>query len=471
MVGIGWIPSLDCHLSFTLLGRGTSPLTERQIYGVEQTYNGRAITGQRIVAMQHRINRDIPSNERRSRPGTQRDYLLMGETAPACYHDSDEKRLGYVEDWGVLRGSILLLPHQDVPSAAAVLAKESDRMRVALQPRLVHRVGTPDWRQLYDDAPIRLKDAKVGFIEVEFAIYRTGEARLWFVDPSKLLPTTEELSLSESAAHKKIEEAQEILRHVYYFAKDAFHRHNHHDGESDQILPFVVGPASIAPGEADQLEVSWQNETLWAMARHIDSKQRTANAESLRQTLGVMCYAESFQKNIYGNVRTSDDTNHFVKNETSHPYEFSCVRESIKIDLDRRLWLLPFVTAIFFGSIAATLASISMVNSFKVEADQVSWPARIVEFIRACPLAPTLTVLTICGMFSLHVLKVLGVLRPFFVPQAYVAKYLRGLATDLLDPVTNRYRDWIGVVIASGAMLVIAGAIIAAVVVLIVLAR
>lgn len=89
----------------------------------------------------------------------------------------------------------------------------------------------------------------------------------------------------------------------YYYLKDCFHKHQHHDATHDAIVPLF--PASSLS------DSSWIRKTQYRMFRHIVRFKRYRDQNTLYRASGVLAYARAFE-NIF---RKSNELQEFFTDE------------------------------------------------------------------------------------------------------------------------------------------------------------
>ena len=106
--------------------------------------------------------------------------------------------------------------------------------------------------------------------QFEFALFRTGEFRLWY-----------------DRDEGDLQELDHIAKQIFYFAKDIGHTHSHHEPESDQIVHL----ARIRPGrypEPEKCETAWRNETQWGLSRVFEQLHRSSGIGAQRRALPLL---------------------------------------------------------------------------------------------------------------------------------------------------------------------------------------
>jgi hypothetical protein len=187
-----------------------------------------------------------------------------------------------------------------------------------------------------------------GVVSVEFALFRTGEARLWFEDEvgDKLEPK-----------HRR-----EVSRQAYYFLKDTVHDHVHHDAKSDQITPLTE-TSGLTQEEGEE---HWRRDTVWSLSRSVDALARRGMLQALREATGIIAYADAFQSTLMRYRRQANRPLEFEPNPVTYRYDFAHIRESLKVRVEqvtaRRTLRAQMFVAFLAGSVAMTSLLVSAVS-------------------------------------------------------------------------------------------------------------
>lgn len=383
---IGWIPTADGHLSFSLIGEGTSPVCDRYSAMIPNGDKAKAI--RKVGLFQERRNIDIPWLFRVFSGEARHHWLLVGEAKPASYYTDPGEPHKILDQQGMLRGQIIFVPYQsnnDKPRQAGHsdtpdrdndqigkldLEERSERIRSQIATTLRPSRKADDavaFEELEGEVK-QLLDGLLTATAIEFALFRTGELRLWLTaDEIAKLESTDDYPKDDNyAGLDEIPNSHSLLRQAYYFVKDAVHQHVHHDGQSDQIVPPVFYPYEPPSDEGEQASVCeqrWHRETLWGLSRAIDELVRKGSRETLRNALGFICFAESFQTTLSGHVRRNGYFNQFVAISNFHQYDFKSLRESVRTALDRKSWNLAIKTAMVSSVFAVALSSLIATNA------------------------------------------------------------------------------------------------------------
>ncbi|PZU09944.1 MAG: hypothetical protein DI606_13425 [Sphingobium sp.] len=147
------------------------------------------------------------------------------------------------EENGALCGAILVVPRDS--DAAASRSRKSYLAEIdrAIDAALAQasEVGTVTDLLIDNLSETVLKrtaqaQAMVVCHVAQFALFRTGELRIWFEDGLFVGrdTTADPLTAAEKLA------AEYLPSQMYFFLKDITHRHYHHDPETDQLLKLAL---------------------------------------------------------------------------------------------------------------------------------------------------------------------------------------------------------------------------------------
>lgn len=367
----GWVPNVGSHLSFSLIGsragKGVVRLSARVAYEDR--------IARVVCALQTRTTDDMllpPSLARRSKPDLQQHWMLVGETVaidvPTGTESAKPKsrifsprlltaKQGHApaidkittarDEQGALVGRVLIIPYEEDPVARAEQQAMLSRVKVSLSKAAFDRDG----QTAIQDAETTVRESELGLVTVNFALMRTGEARLWF-----------------ESEHPQFndEEHRQIARQAYFFLKDMSHRHVHHDQLDDQITPLIRFKNETAEQRLKS-EVEWRRETLWSLSRVADKLMASEKLNSLREALGMLAYADAFQKTLLPHVRNPDNPLTYLPNKSAYGYDFQHIRESTRVRIDqtaaRRTVTGQLIAAVFAGAIASLSLVSSLISS------------------------------------------------------------------------------------------------------------
>lgn len=176
--------------------------------------------------------------------------------------------------------------------------------------------------------------ATPAFGQVKIKLVRTGQC-LVDVDPQKLF-TSEAIKLahvySEAVSDWRVsaediqEECLSIAEQSFFVLRDLTHQHYHHDKSSDLLT--TVTPWSETKDE------DWRRETQYGLMRMAIALRRTDTAQSYREALGVVAYADAFQKHLCGWYSTPSGM--AASSAVRFQYDFAALRASIEASLKVR---------------------------------------------------------------------------------------------------------------------------------------
>lgn len=363
----GWVPNVGSHLSFSLIGSRAGKGVVRLSARVEYTDHIARV----VCALQTRTTDDMllpPSWARRRKPDLRQDWMLVGETdvievpvsteAPRRTRRTIMDRVrGFREranppvekitttrdEQGALIGRVLIIPYEEnsVARAAQETLLTDARARLSLAAR------NGEGKAVIREVEALVTAGVSGLVIVNFALMRTGEARVWFQN---------EYSQFDEEEHRQ------IARQAYFFLKDMTHRHVHHDQLDDQITPLTRFK-NETPEDCLKSEVDWRRETLWSLSRIADKRMGSDKLNYLREALGMLAYADAFQKSLLPHIRDPKNPLTYLPNESAYGYDFQHIRESTRVRIDqtaaRRTVTGQLIAAVFAGAIA----SLSLVSS------------------------------------------------------------------------------------------------------------
>jgi len=193
-----------------------------------------------------------------------------------------------------------------------------------------------------------LEDACEGLAadKVSFSLFRTGEVRL-------KLPE-ETMHWTPGIGEDPERDPPQQVRLAYYFLKDCAHSHYHHHDHADQILR--VRKASIED------DITWRRETLWDIARAIIGMRRERKFFRRRDALGVMAYAEAFQKNL-APINRINRNGGFATTDEVGRYDFEQLKHSIVAENDSAAFRIQGLTSVILACFAMILTLVMMHHS------------------------------------------------------------------------------------------------------------
>jgi hypothetical protein len=319
---VGWVPNVSGHLSFGLICHGGEPLPLN--HQIEKT-------GERaIVVHRRRSAEDFPlpgSFIGRFRRSVTLDYIIAARTATAkTPFVSVDEIAERVEENGVLTGILLVLPRDSDPEVAAKSAGVIEEIDIAIGAAIT--CATKDEEIAANQLPENIRDRssewqkEIACHRVNFALFRTGELRIWFdLDDflgrdTKLFPTNETERLA----------AEYLPSQMYFCVKDLVHRHYHHDPHTDQLLDFY----RLDTGAENVDDISWRVNTLRGLAKVVVEFRHSDAPTSNKKALGVLAYADAFQSLLAKLARDETADKPMRLHSGVILYDFNHVRASIE---------------------------------------------------------------------------------------------------------------------------------------------
>jgi hypothetical protein len=345
----GWVPNVRSHLSFSVIG------ASRRAEAYSRQYKDRP--ARLVIAIERRTSHDYPLPQffvRAAWKDLTQHWLMEGVTRPTkVFHPTSEDPDLTYDRQGMLRGSVHVMPYQDeaVPRADQATAVEDIRRELLLAP---HDPSDGELDALHADIISSAKNGSLNRIEIQFALLRTGELRLWF--PEGALPP-----LDPSSRDPK-DDLRKLAEQAYFFIKDVVHDHTHHDPSSDQITPLV----EINPSGKDERhlgEVAWRRETLWSLSREIERLNRDGGVVDKRRSLGIVAYAQAFQHALMGHLRDSMEPSGFRKAPAVYDYDFAHLKESIRSSIDVASVAKAQFIQLTIAGVATAISAVSLVAS------------------------------------------------------------------------------------------------------------
>lgn len=356
----GWIPNVLGHLSFSLVGlKGRWANSHSLNHSLE-------LDGTRSIAVrQDRIAQDYPYWDwvvRCVKPAAVQSYLMVATTHPAKIPFLNEDKTNkentiriYEDQQGLLCGTVFVTPRNRNIQTAKIRKSALNKID-----QLLAR-GRSDAIDICTEATNVINDETDGgfpSIPYRFALFRTGEIRIWLIDEH-----ISQAWLSGADKQKAIEEI--FPKQVYYFLKDTLHTHYHHEPDSDQLLP-LTRTRQVSKGNQKieiENEVSWRRETLWGLARVISSYRRSNNIKNLRRAQGVLAYADAFQATVAKVFRPAslDKEPRFDNDLTT--YDFAHTKQSVAALEGMRTWWNTGSVQILAGITAISLAAFTIWSS------------------------------------------------------------------------------------------------------------
>jgi hypothetical protein len=350
----GWVPTVLGHLAFSMVG--THACSPRfHCFNRDTSDHKRRIVAvhQRRTAQDYMISGDVLRHVRRQ---VSHDCLILAETASAKtpFANADEA-YETPDDKGVLVGVVLVIPDE----------KQSHirKKRKALLGDLISSIEDEetDPNSFTANCIQRIDDARidgVAILQLRFALFRTGELRIWFglkdffgreVHSGAVPPSQAELELAEA-----------LPPQTYFFVKDAAHRHYHHEPDSDQLLPLTTLTKATSEDEHRHNELRWRRETLWGLARVVSQYRRNNSLHDFKKARGVLAYADAFQSTLARVIRRP-----LIEADVEHHkeltvYDFAHTKASVDALEGLESWRKSGLIQLFATMIGVILSSLAL---------------------------------------------------------------------------------------------------------------
>lgn len=310
----GWIPTVTGSLSFSAIG-----LTEGQ---PERCVTANVSDGRNryIICYQFRYLGDsvLPRWLVRwlmRRPwALRRDWAYDGDMWFVCIARALPDSAGGSE---YLRGRLFLTGSKEQwEEVLKPLIRQSQSQLEACRPRhpSISTNVHVQFGGIYETLERNL--ASLSHAHMTFAVARNGEATLT-LDPSQPAPASAPTSPTGMEQHFQ----RSITSQFFFFLKDIFHQHQHHDSRTDAILDIY--PA------ADPTDQQWRRETLYALYRKIISYKRKCTEKNLFSAQGVLAYAQSFHHVSHRQDMAADGL---------PTYNTEALETSLQAARDERVW-------------------------------------------------------------------------------------------------------------------------------------
>ncbi len=285
----GWVPTIMGHLSFSLVGvRGDG----WHYANAEGDENGDLKTHRLVVVDTRRTARDLPYTGWPIPlfvPQIQAEYILIATTKPSRLpiFDAKDGVIGEIlDDQDMLHGEVFMIPYLETPRLELARKLFIRNLRASLlsfteETPLDVRGNTRKLAEEIRDLLLHARAAGVQFLGGPMTLYRTGEFRLSLEAP--------DLTMAQTSGWSDRKD-QALARQLFYFVKEAAHRHYHHDPRADALLPLIH-----ATSEDDR---TWRRETLWSLTRSIVEVRRRDRLPGYRSALGLLAYADAFQATL-----------------------------------------------------------------------------------------------------------------------------------------------------------------------------
>lgn len=351
-VFVGWTPTVTGRLSFSRVGDAHAG--DRTICNNTATEAGDGF----LFGSQTRTSRDGPFPALIMRwlgrtPDTH--YLVnlrvaeaqLPVTAPKAQADDPTKSPVNLErdHEGALVGDVIFfskgrfLPKSVETGITALrtLAREGRAPSCDQAKRRMKRdAGARLFGEIWSDLTDRFaKQEKLpGFGRVGIRLLRTGQCEV-LVEETDLYTSREVKAAQALRALGGTPDLQSAgfqvasaaaARQCFFFMRDLAHRHYHHDPHSDLLTTTYAWSL-----ENDE---HWRRETQYGLVRLAIAERRRDTAETFKRALGIIAYAEAFQKHLCGWAARFDAPP--VRSSLAFAYDFASLRASIDASLKVR---------------------------------------------------------------------------------------------------------------------------------------
>lgn len=241
-------------------------------------------------------------------------------------------RVFFLNGWGVTRGRDSRTALRGVRFAALRASDLEDLPELGDELWTRHeRKVAETWQQQLDQIrqTDKFDDLVIGSAQVE--LFRSGECRI-HIDPDDHSITRWVRSSGDEAFWGKDlfeelerETLRECAEEVFKVVRNLAHKHYHHKGQE---------PPSWALTEWQQAEDRvWRNATMHSLLRSAIALRRKDTADGYRRALGVLAYADSFQRHM---ATWSNERGEAVKIKNRMAYDLAALRASIESSLKVR---------------------------------------------------------------------------------------------------------------------------------------
>jgi hypothetical protein len=388
----GWVPTISGQLSYSVIGQTSTNGACSYFNDVFPSSEASPLQNPvRFIAMhQQRVAPDFPIPDRILRwivPSTVQDYFLIAETrladVPLIFTDATTQKTGVTligNAQGVLIGSVAVLLHDNDKSTKKIHRAFSDKFV-----EIMKTSQQSDADKVKIELLELIRKARIDGIPlftVQFALFRTGEFRLWF-------PEGMESGVESSDVLKVAQDA--IPSQAYYFVKDMVHRHYHHHRAADQILTLTE--TGIQVDQLKENEIAWRRKTLWGLVRVVMQYRRRGRRPDLNKAVGILAYASAFQQNFGRCIRSISPGKTFEPTDQLHLYDFSHMKDSIDVTVDDRqidrtaFWqFLTLAIAIMFSVFAIWGTSGATMQALCDPAKTNVFSERLAQLVH-CPIS------------------------------------------------------------------------------------
>lgn len=294
---------------------------------------------------------------RRIRPSARQDFILLGQSCAARTPLFDGDELHTIEDQnGVLMGVVAVLPSERGTEAGKLRRQLLRRVDESITSAIsAYASGDADAEPVTETLLNEIQQVRdrVACYFLRFALFRTGELRIWF-DLGEFLGR--DLDVAPPTAEER-EAASPIAPQVYYFIKDMLHAHYHHHKKSDQLLPLTR--LSSAPHSVEDDETAWRYATLRGLVRVVVELRQGRSLDGHKRAIGIIAYAKAFQCVLARIARKQRIEEKFDRSPKIMPYDFSnlvssieAIDASVQSAVTAKLQLFAIVIGIILSGLA-----------------------------------------------------------------------------------------------------------------------
>ncbi len=351
----GWVPNVSGHLSFNLIDPGSK----------HPTFNNqeRLDRPRQVAAHRLRLAQDYPFPDwavKLLRHSARQDFIMLAESVRVL---TPYFRNGVLEESddgnGALVGVVAVLP-SDADSETADLIKDTlSKIETIVSEAVTDKAtcGVDPARRIPKEILDLLEGRRnqLACFLLRFALYRTGELRIWFnIDEFLGRDVTHDPALPQETAA-----ARHLAPQAYYFIKDLLHAHYHHTSNSDQLLPLVETPRPANDAEHEANEVTWRYAPLRGLARVVVELRHGRSVAGHQQAKGIIAYAQAFQSVLAHITRPRLISRPSQPSNSIIPYDFGNLAMSLDATdastqsaVSARLQLFGIVIGIFLSGLA-----------------------------------------------------------------------------------------------------------------------
>lgn len=438
----GWIPNVSGHLSFNQVDPR----------GRQSTYNNQVDLAhpRTVVAHRTRLAQDYPWWDwivSLFRPQARQDFLLLTESGAAQTPFINEGKVEEVSDeHGALYGVIVVSPSDDEPDTEQkrrqLLAEIDAHIAGALVRRAEGSAISGERLALDVLRKVNVARRDVALYAMRFAIFRTGECRIWF-EMNEFLGRD---VVATPPTHDEAFTADKLPAQAYYFVKDLLHAHYHHDPSSDQILPLTRLEPATSPVDVLRNEVKWRYVSLRGLVRVVVELRQGRSVRGHKRALGIIAYATAFQAVLAKAIRTVGGTTTFTEDGKIIPYDFSSLEKSIEATdhsvesvMTSRLQLFGIEVGILLSALALWAGAVQiqpiLCASKEIACPKIG-PGPIVSFVNvvvANPLGFTVSLLALGFLLFVMFFRGTGA-----IPYAErFVRFLKGLSDAIASQISK----------------------------------